>query len=569
MLADGVHLTTMPPLLPVQHLFSLPNPPTDPAVHITDLDRKAVDLIALKHPSSNSQTFVEPVTFAALSLHHVKAILRINNLCEEYFIPLYYGHLTAAWTIDDEIRCDSFTEAARLEHESQVQMFSLLRRVPPDVEEVKFLGKFFVKEMTELADTTKITRQKIEFHAKQRHCFPARLLSAKQNQNEVLQRQNCILDGQKLNFYKADPLSLTQDYVARVWGSLTKEELVGYYSVYATCNAVLMKSYLVGSFLTMIFATASDNMSSNWYEKRFNTLCSLFPELFIKNAVSTDIIAKYTKLYLRQEIPQEAIYHAFLYSCDLTRNLITENKMTWIISQIHTNSVRAALGLAELSLSNNFLTHSFLSQHIPDDQFKALGILVMEIFRDPFASIVISNRKALRYLYPDLAYLGISASSHFNLYPCKPLGTAVNTKETLDHLMAAIKEISMEIEGARLLADDAPTIPLIAEERRRRSQMSPYEAWELYISKNMTTKDAAFATLMNTLLNTCRFGVVELFRSPELRTARKQVIHEDLKGKLELFGIVVPESYTKEEQPQKQWKIDINDVQTFNLVQKN
>lgn len=557
---------TMPPLLPAQHLFTLPNPPIDPIVHITDLDRKAMDLIALKHPATESPVFVEPITFAAVSLHHVKAILRINNLCEEYFIPLYYGHLTAAWTIDDEIRGMSFTEGGRLEREGQVQMCSLLRRFAPDVEEVKFLGKFLMKEMSEMMENLKEERQKAELHKKQRHRFPVKLLSAKITNNEAVQRQNCEIDNRKLNLYKSDPLSLTQEYVNRIWSDLTHDELIGYYSVYAASNAQLMKSYLVGSFLTMIFATASDNMSSNWYEKRFNTLCSLFPDLFIKVVVSTDIIAKYTKLYLRQEIPQDSIYLAFLYSCDLTRNLITENKMTWIISQVHTNSVRAALGLADLSLSNQFLTHSFLSQHIPDDQFKALGILVMEIFRDPFTSIVISNRKALRYLYPDLAYLGISASSHFNLYPCKPLGTAVNTKETLDNLMAAIKEISMEIEGARLIAEDTPTIALIPEERRRRSILNPFEAWEQYISKNMTIKDAAFATLMNTLLNTCRFGIVELFRNPGSNHSRKQIINDDLKTKLELFGIVVPESYTKPETPIYQWNMNIDHVKPLKCI---
>lgn len=548
----------MPPLLPTQQVFSLPNPPVDPIVNITEFDRKAVDLIALKHPSTESPAFVNPLTFAALSMHHVKAILQTNGLCEQYFVPLFYGHLTAAWTLEDEFKISSFQEGEMLEKQYQVQMCSLLRRFPPTLDEVRHLGKFIAKEIDDLS-ATKSDRQKEEYHKNNRHRFPIELLNPKVNSNKEILLKNCIQDRQQLLPYELNVLSLTQEYVENIWSSMKIEEIIAYYGVYAAANAQLMKSYLVGSFITMIFATASENMSANWYEKRFNALCSLFPDLFIKVVVSTDIIERYTKLYLRQEIPQETIYTAFLYSCDLTKDFITENKISWIISQIHTNSVRAALGLGELALSNRFLTHSFLSQHIPDDQFKAIGILVMEIFRDPFISIVVSNRKALRYLYPDLAYLGISASSHFSLYPCKPLGTAVNTKEGLDGLLGAIKEIAMEIEGARLFSDDTPQIGLEPEEVRRRSMMNPYEQWEQYITKNMTPKDYAFATLMNKLLQTCRTGIIELIRNAGWNGSRKQIITEDLSSKLELFGIVVPESYKHAETPLFPWKLNLDE----------
>lgn len=550
----------MPPLLPVQQIFALPNPPTDPIINIAELDRKATDLLALKHPLSQDTEppFVDPLTFASLTFHHAKAIFTLNNLPEEYFVPLYYGHLTAAWTNENELKIGSFQEAQSFEKQYQIQICSLLRRFPPTLDEVKYVGQSFLS-LTEGKETKKVLAM---FRAYKLFHFPIKLLTENEQIHETHEFNSNLDNNLEFKGYRIELTTADPQYVERIWSRLTIEELVAFFRVHALANQQLMKSYLVGSFLTMIFATASDNMSANWYEKRFNTLCSLFPDLFIKVVMSTDIIEKYSKLYLRQEIGQEAIFTAFLYSASLTKDFITENKLSWIMSQIHTNSVRAALGLAELVLTNRFLTHSFLSQHIPADQFKAIGVLVMEIYRDPFASIVISSRKALRYLYPDLAYLGISASSHFSLYPCRPLGTAVNTKEALDNLMAAIKEISMEIEGARMLQMEtaSPQIQEDLSSEVRRQQLNPYEAWEQYITKNMTPKDHAFASMMNNLLNTCRTSIIELMRNGGWEKSRKQVINQDFREKLELFDITVPQEYMQPETPPFTWNLNFENL---------
>lgn len=541
----------MPPLLTTPQFFQFPHPPTDPVVQITDTDRKAIDLIALKHPITSTLPLVDPLTFASLTLHHVKAIIGSNNLPDEYLVPLYYGHLTAAWTIDAELSGKGAQEAENVEKQYRSQLFHAIRQYPPTMNEVKQIGHKFLKEI-EAISRLQPEKQRQEFVSTGLHRFPVELLTTKEENYEIHEK-NSVIGNDAIITYTVESSYLPQNYIDLVWSKLKSEQIVAYHRIYVATNIHLIKSYLVGSFMTMIFATASDNMSSNWYEKRFSTLCSLFPDLFMKVVMSTDIIERYSKLYLRKEIPEESIYAAFRYSCALTKDLISENKLAWIISQVHTHSVRAALGLAELVLTNRFLTHSFLSQHIPEDQFRAFGILVMEIYRDPFASIVISNRKALRYLYPDLAYLGISASSQFNLYPCRPLGTAVNTKETLDNLMAAIKEISMEIEGARLMST-SPEIDLNLEQPTHRN-VNPYQAWEHYIIKNMSAKDHAFVTFMDNLLNTCRTGIIHLIRYGGWESSVKQTINKDFKEKLELFGIKVPEDYLQPDIPTSAWKL--------------
>lgn len=541
----------MPPLLTTPQFFQFPHPPTDPVVQITDTDRKAIDLTALKHPITDTAPLVDPLTFASLTLHHVKAIVGTNNLPEEYLIPLYYGHLTAAWTIDGELNAKGEHEAEEVEKQHRTQMFCALKQLSPPMSEVKQVGRYFLKDI-EAISRLPPERQKAEFLSNGLNRFPIELLTTNTQNVEIHERNSSPGEGEILT-YNIESSYLPQNYIDHVWSSLKTDQIVEYHKIYVTANIHMMKSYFVGSFMTMIFATASENMSSNWYEKRFSTLCSLFPDLFMKVVMSTDIIERYSKLYLRKEIPEESIYTAFRYSSALTKDYITENKLAWIISQVHTHSVRAALGLAELVLTNRFLTHSFLSQHIPEDQFKAIGILVMEIYRDPFASIVISNRKALRYLYPDLAYLGISASSQFSLYPCRPLGTAVNTKETLDRLMAAIKEISMEIESARMM-DLSPQIDLDLEHLQHRNA-NPYQAWEQFIVRNMTPKDHAFVTFMDNLLNTCRAGIIDLIRDGGWDGSAKQTINQDFREKLNLFGIKVPEEYQQPELPAHAWKL--------------